>query len=323
MDRFSRSGYREHLSPGPVPSQTGPVPDLRRRELALFLRSRRERLAPEDVGMARPGPRRTPGLRREEVAALADVGVTWYTWLEQGRPINASPQVLCAVARALRLQPDERAHLLRLAGHPPPVRPGAPGPVTEEHRQLLDALLPLPACVQTSRFDVLAYNRSYRYMINDIERFPEADRNCAVLVFLDPRWRASYLDWDRVSAGVVARLRSSMAAHLDDPEWTSLVRRLRTESAEFRELWSRREVRDTDDEPKCFHNPEVGLLRTRFARLRVDRAPEASLVGITPLDERTRARLVELDRAHEGEPRVRVRAGAAARDEGPAPAMAG
>ncbi|MCY9786278.1 helix-turn-helix transcriptional regulator [Nocardiopsis sp. EMB25] len=281
--------------------------DQRRRELAAFLRSRRERVTPADVGLPALGRRRTPGLRREEVAQLSGVGVTWYTWLEQGRPINASAQVLNAVARALRLDPDEHAHLLNLAGDDATLDDTSPHTVTDDHLAVLEQLLPLPACVQTTRFDVLAHNRTYRHLISDIEEWPTRDRNCAVLNFLDPAWAEVYEDHDQVSASIVARLRSSMVGHLDDPGWTGLVDRLCRESALFEELWNRRDVQRTDTRIRGFRNPRVGLLRVRFTRLWLDRSRTVQLATTTPVDDRTRRRLEELAASVASDPPVTSR----------------
>ncbi|GGJ13699.1 hypothetical protein GCM10010121_025250 [Streptomyces brasiliensis] len=140
----------------------GTTTHRRRPELAAFLRSRRARVTPGDVGMPPGLRRRTPGLRREEVAQLSGVGVTWYTWLEQGRPINASPQVLDAVARTLRLDPPEREHLYHLAEVPYTAAPGAPvQTVGPEIQGIIDALAPRPAVVYNARYDVLAANAVY------------------------------------------------------------------------------------------------------------------------------------------------------------------
>src|ERR1700689_4930123 len=140
----------------------------RRQELAGFLRSRRERIAPEQVGLPPAARRRTPGLRREEVATLAGVGVTWYTWLEQGRDINASPQVLNAVARTLLLDPHEREHLFRLAevaDASPEAECQSLPPTTQ---LLLDKLDPYPAMVRNGRYDTLGFNRSYERMVGNL-----------------------------------------------------------------------------------------------------------------------------------------------------------
>lgn len=281
--------------------------DQRRQELATFLRSRRERVTPSDVGLPCLGRRRTPGLRREEVAQLSGVGVTWYTWLEQGRPINASHQVLDSVARALRLDPDEHAHLLNLAGIGATVDDTACQTVTEDHLAILEQLLPLPACIQTTRFDVLAHNRTYRHLISDIEAWPVRDRNCAVLNFRDPMWAEVYENHDQVSASIVARLRSSMVGHFDDPGWVGLVDRLSEESALFRELWNRQDVRRTDNQVKGFRNPRVGPLRLRFTRLWLDRSRTVQLTTTVPVDELTRRRLVELEGAVADDPPVSSR----------------
>lgn len=141
----------------------------RREEFAEFLSSRRARLRPEDVGLPRGARRRVAGLRREEVAQLAGVGLTWYTWLEQGRPIAASEQVLTSIARALLLSDDERDHLFALAGAAIPER--APmSCLNDSHHELLAKLMPYPAAAQTARFDIVAYNRSYRYLFTDFDR---------------------------------------------------------------------------------------------------------------------------------------------------------
>lgn len=272
--------------------------EVTRRELAAFLRSRRERLSPAAAGLAAHGRRRTPGLRREEVAQLAGVGVTWYTWLEQARPINVSAQVLCAVARALQLLPDERRHLMRLGGFPvvDPVADAA-GVVTEAHLAMLTKLLPYPVAIQTDRFDLLAYNRTYRYLIDDVEKWPAHERNCALLVFLDPAWRERYLDFDKVAASVVARLRASMVSHADDPEWTGLVERLRSESPRFERHWQRHDVAFGDRSERGFRNDRVGLLRVNFTGMWLDAARSVRMVSLVPTDELTASRLRDLDEA--------------------------
>ncbi|PSK89378.1 helix-turn-helix protein [Murinocardiopsis flavida] len=276
--------------------------DPQRRELAAFLRSRRERVTPAEVGLPSFSRRRTPGLRREEVALLSGVGVTWYTWLEQGRSINASEQVLTAIARALRLDPDELAHLFALAGMPAVVESPACTVVTDSHLEIMEHLLPMPVCIQNARFDVVAYNRTYRHLIDDIEKWPVADRNCAVLCFLEPRWAAAYEKHDQVSASIVARLRSSMAEHFDDPGWLAMVDRLRRESPEFERLWNRHDVQRTDNEVKGFRNPHVGLLRLHFTRLWLDAARTVRMTTCTPADEETRRRLADLDAAVAADP---------------------
>jgi transcriptional regulator with XRE-family HTH domain len=192
--------------------------DLRRRELAAFLRSRRERIGPEQVGLPPTRRRRTPGLRREEVAQLAGVGVTWYTWLEQGRDINPSAQVLDAVARTLRLDTHERSHLFTLAGLPDTaiatiaLECDALCPTAQ---LLLDQLEPFPACVVNARWDLLAFNRAYASIFDGLETMPIEDRNCLWLAFTDPSWRAAIVDWEEGVARLVAQYRAAMAEYID------------------------------------------------------------------------------------------------------------
>lgn len=187
---------------------------MARRELGDFLRSRRERLRPDHVGLPVTGRRRTPGLRREEVAVLAGVGVTWYTWLEQGRPINVSTQVLTAVARALQLDAAETQHLRRLAGvSTASAEPARCDPVLlAAFRPVLDKLDPYPACLQTPLFDVVAHNRAYQLLFTDMDAIPVDERNCAIQFFTDPEWRSRYLDDQTVAARMVARLRAASNA---------------------------------------------------------------------------------------------------------------
>src|SRR5436305_1482699 len=189
--------------------------DHRRAELAAFLRSRRERIPPEQAGLPPGHRRRTPGLRREEVAQLSAVGVTWYTWLEQGRPINASAQVLEAVARTLRLDDSERSHLFTLAGVPDTT--SRPVEVCEPAmRELVLALDPYPAFVVTPRYDILAWNRAEAALKGDYSTLPERFRNVMWLLFTQPAWRELLVDQQDV-AYVVARFRGAMAEHVGEP----------------------------------------------------------------------------------------------------------
>ena len=185
--------------------------DVRRHELADFLRSRRERISPDQVGLPVGGRRRTPGLRREEVAQLAGVGVTWYTWLEQGRDIRASDQVLGAIANTLQLDPHERAHLFILAGQPEPEVEKECRTITPAIHQMLGQLEPLPALVVNTRLDILAYNRAYDRMVGGLARFDFEDRNSLWLAFTDPAWRARIVDWRPAAQRLVAQFRAAMA----------------------------------------------------------------------------------------------------------------
>ncbi|GAA1971654.1 helix-turn-helix transcriptional regulator [Kitasatospora viridis] len=278
----------------PVAPDARHAPDVRRQELAAFLRSRRERITPEQVGLPDTGRRRTPGLRREEVAQLASVGVTWYTWLEQGRDIQVSAQVLGAVARALLLDPNERAHLYTLAGAALP-EPGVECPsVTPSVRRVLDQLSPLPACVMNSRYDLLAWNATYAELLGDIDALPFEERNIVWLLFTNEAFRARFLEPEAVGLGVVARLRAALAEHVGDPAWKSLLARLRRASPEFESAWQRHEVGALVNGIKGFVHPVVGTMRMEYTSMWLGRRLGTRLVTYTPVDEETEERLQRL-----------------------------
>ncbi|MDJ1134234.1 helix-turn-helix transcriptional regulator [Streptomyces iconiensis] len=265
------------------------------RELGDFLRTRRERLTPEQVGLPSTGRRRTPGLRREEVAVLAGVGVTWYTWLEQGRPINVSMQVLVAVGRALRLDDTERQHLRRLAGvRVSPAESAVSDPsLPAAFQPVLDKLDPYPACLQTSLFDVVAYNRAYRFLFTDMDLIPLAERNCAVRFFTDPDWRSRYVDDDIVATRMVAQMRAVVGSDMDTPAAATTVGELRQRSDEFARLWSRHDVMLQRYETKRLDSPLVGLLHLNFVSTSVTGTGHRMTV-MTPVDETTSQRLTRM-----------------------------
>jgi transcriptional regulator with XRE-family HTH domain len=271
--------------------------ESRRRELAAFLRSRRERLRPEQVGLPPSRRRRTPGLRREEVAQLAGVGVTWYTWLEQARQINASPQVLDAIARTLRFDSDEHAHLFTLAGLTTTMIAEECGSLTPEAQLLVDQLEPYPAIILNARWDLLAYNRVHGSFFPHLEEIPLEDRNCLWLAFTDPAWREVMVDWEDSVGLMVAEYRAAMAEHIDDPAWEAFVDRLHRASAEFTVFWERHDVVRMLSNTKRAMHPTVGLLRLNYTNLWLDHGPRARIVAFTPADEQTRARLDALYRS--------------------------
>lgn len=279
----------------PPPQREGPQSaDVRRHTLADFLRSRRERISPHQVGLPVGGRRRTPGLRREEVAQLAGVGVTWYTWLEQGRDIRASDQVLTAIANTLQLDPYERAHLFTLAGAPEP-------PVQKECRAISPAiqlmlrqLEPLPAMVANARMDILAYNRSYDRMVGGLDHLPFEERNSLLLAFTNPNWRARLVDWDSAAPRIVAQFRASMATHVAEPSWKCLVKRLREESPEFVAIWDQHEVKAPENLTKRYHNAEVGELELDYTHLWFGPRSEMRLTTYTPVNDLARERIERL-----------------------------
>jgi len=268
----------------------------RRQELAGFLRSRRERIAPEQVGLPPASRRRTPGLRREEVATLAGVGVTWYTWLEQGRDINASPQVLDAVARTLLLDQHEREHLFRLADTLDGSSEAACKALPPTGQLLLDQLEPFPACIRNARYDILAWNTAYEALMGELGGVPFEERNSLWRVFTSERCRACILDWEEGTRRMVAEYRAAMAEHLAEPAWKCLVSRLSKVSPEFAELWDRHEVASPENLTKRFLHPEVGLLRLHYTHLWLGQRLGTRMTTYTPADDQTRLRLLDLQR---------------------------
>ncbi|MFC4471339.1 helix-turn-helix transcriptional regulator [Streptomyces xiangluensis] len=267
---------------------------IRRHELAAFLRHRREHITPEQVGLPRGRRRRTPGLRREEVAQLSAVGVTWYTWLEQARDIQVSVQVLDALARTLMLDASERKHLFNLAGAVDPA-PGAHcASVTDAQRALLRQLDPIPASIQNSRYDVLAYNRTYGLLFCDLDAIPPQDRNCMLLCFTNEDWQSSLVRLEETMRVMAAKFRASMAGHLAEPAWKMLLERLRTESPEFREIWERHEVVSASSKRKQFTNAHVGLLTVDGTDLWLGPHSGPRMLTFAPADAESRERLEKL-----------------------------
>ncbi|MGW2827866.1 helix-turn-helix transcriptional regulator [Streptomyces sp. NPDC001286] len=267
--------------------------EVRRHELAAFLRSRRERIAPEEVGLPRGRRRRTPGLRREEVAQLSAVGVTWYTWLEQGRDIQVSVQVLDALARTLMLDPTERAHLFQLAGAVDPTPALTCPSVTPALRAMLEQLEPYAASIQNSRYDILAHNRVLGLLLCDLAEVAPEDRNCVLLSYTNQEWRDSIVHLEETRRLMAARLRAAMAGHLGEPAWKLLLKRLR-EYPEFCEAWERHEVVVAHSKRKEFLNRLVGRLVVDQTELWLGPEVGSRLVTYVPADEETRARMQKL-----------------------------
>ncbi|MFC0599408.1 helix-turn-helix domain-containing protein [Streptomyces palmae] len=244
-------------------------------ELGDFLRSRRSRLQPEDVGLVSYGRRRVPGLRREELAQLAGVSVAYYTRLEQGQSQNASDAVLDSIARALRLTPDEHTHLRNLARPAGAARRPAPRP---EHarrgtRQLV-AALDVPALVLDARFDVLAWNRLGHallagHLAADSPYRPADRPNTQRMLFLDPHTRELYPDWEGEARRAVSSLRLTAGERPDDRQLAELVGELTMNSPEFGPLWARHPVRKCAFGTKSFHHPLVGRLELDFEMARL------------------------------------------------------
>jgi transcriptional regulator with XRE-family HTH domain len=267
----------------------------RRHELAAFLRSRRERITPEDAGLPGGYRRRTAGLRREEVAQLSGVGVTWYTWLEQGRPIRASVQVLEAVARTLRLDAIERQHLFRLAEMPDTAHPDENAPVLRPQIQVvLDGLNPMPASVVTERFDILAWNAAYATLFPRNAEAPPSDRNALLYIFTGPDCCSAVDNRADQRAAMVAQLRAAYGHHVGDPAWTGFIRRMEAASREFAAMWATQDVAQPAYYAKVFRHPLYPRLEMTSTSFAVQTAPGTRMVVYTPDNEATRAAMERL-----------------------------
>jgi transcriptional regulator with XRE-family HTH domain len=271
--------------------------ELRRSELAAFLRSRRERITPQDVGLPPGLRRRTAGLRREEVAQLAGVGVTWYTWLEQGRRINASVQVLDAVARTLKLDQAEHQHLYRLADVPDASADGAPPEcpsISPDIQGILDSLSPLPAAVINERFDVLAWNDAYAAVWPGVVGTSPGDRNTLWLVFRYPGCCNPYVNRDEQLSTLVAQLRGAYGRHVGEPAWTGFVQRLQAASPLFSRLWAEQHVASSVTYLKIFRHPAHDRMAMTTTSLGVLSIPGTRLIVYTPADDTCREAIAGL-----------------------------
>lgn len=253
--------------------------------LADLLRSRRDRLQPTDVGLPVGVRRRTPGLRREEVAQLAAISTTYYTFLEQGRDLRPSRQVLDALCRALRLSPAERAHLHHLAhGDPANAPPAMVEALSPAVAALVDRLDPHPTYVTGRRFDVLAANRAARALWTDWPTLPLAERNMLWWTFTDPAARSILLDWESEAAALLARFRAAADRHPREPEFAELADRLQDASAQAREWWPRHDIAALSSGAKRLRHPVLGPLDLTHVVLQLAEDPEQKLVTFTASD---------------------------------------
>nr|WP_285554771.1 helix-turn-helix transcriptional regulator [Streptomyces hygroscopicus] len=256
-----------------------------RAELAEFLRAMRARLRPEDVGLPGTDRRRTPGLRRQEVAQLAAVSIDWYIRLEQGRVGTPGAAVLDAVAQALRLSPSERTHLHLVARDETPVSRHLSAPVGDSLRVLLAGMPLIPAYVVDFRFDVLAHNAAATALFGaDFGTAGETTGNTARVLFLAPRMRESQLDWVRVARETVGNLRANLARHPDDPRLREVITDLRDHSAEFAAWWEDHTVQRRAHGRKRVVDPVVGELAVCYDTLATRDDSDQCLIAVTPAD---------------------------------------
>ena len=257
--------------------------EARRREFGDFLSSRRKRLTPLEVGLPNGFRRRTPGLRREEVALLAGIGTTWYTWLEQGRDVRPSPEVLAALSSALRLDSAERRHLFTLAGQPLS-DPGTGGSeeVPGALLRMLASMADQPAYVLGRRWDILAWNAAAVGVFGDFGRLEGDARNLIHLMFANEAHRRLLADWPDLAPLSLAMFRADSAAHAGDPDFKRLIDRLMAESEEFRAWWPRHDVVHQPSTVKRIRHPTAGLMEFEYSSLEVSDCPGMRLVVCTP-----------------------------------------
>ncbi len=250
--------------------------------LGTYLKDRRAKLDPAAFGFPSTR-RRTPGLRREEVAQRANVSVTWYTWLEQGRGGVPSAEVLDRIARALALTPVEREHLFLLAqNRPPEVRYREAETVAPRLQHVLDSLELSPAFVRTSTWDILAWNRAASAVLIDYGALPPEQRNILRLMFLDARIRALQPDWESVARFVVAAFRADVARAGASTKVEALVEELSRTSPDFERMWRENDVRAHGGGMKRLRHPQVGLIAFEYSAFVVDDQPELRAVIYNP-----------------------------------------
>ncbi|AKJ69411.1 XRE family transcriptional regulator [Pandoraea thiooxydans] len=262
------------------------------KSLGDFLKSRRTRLDPASFGFS--GRRRTPGLRREEVAQRANISPTWYTWLEQGRGGGPSAEVLERIAGALMLTDAEREHLFMLGlGRPPEVRYRRVDGVSPRLQRLLDSLEASPAIIKTATWDVVAWNRAAAVVLTDYDALPPGQRNILHFLFRNPAVRAQQHDWDSIARFVVGAFRADVARAGLTSEAAELVAELRGMSPEFDALWQENEVWSSGngDGVKRLVHPMLGQIELEYSAFAVDGRPDLNMIVYTPLDPEVTRRI--------------------------------
>lgn len=278
----------------PTPS----VKASRRTQLADFLKAKRAAISPADIGLPEGGHRRTPGLRREEVAQRAGVGLSWYTWLEQARDITPSAQVLLALSRALELSPPEQAHLFLLAGVAGPEEPGlAEDEADEETAALVHALRPHIAYVLSPRFDVLVHNRAAEIIMADLISRPPHRRNLLLWLFDGQTdWGGRSQEWEATARANLMDFRTEYARHPDDPSYQRLVDELTGSSEVLQGWWAEHAVQAPEPVRKRIRHATLGPLNLLQSQSCLAHRPSLRLRMLVPADDRTRRILASADR---------------------------
>ncbi len=261
--------------------------------LGTFLRDRRSRLDPAVFGFS--GRRRTPGLRREEVAQRANISPTWYTWLEQGRGGAPSADVLNRIANGLMLTEPEREHLFILGlGRPPEVRYRAVEGISPRLQRLLDTLEASPALVRTAAWDIVAWNRAATVVMTDYGKLAPDDRNVLRLLFSNPGVRNIQHDWEAMARFVVGAFRADAARAGATSEVAELVDELCRSSAEFKRIWEENEVIAHGEGTKRLRHPDLGDIELEYSGFAIDGRPDLNMVVYNPVDPAVAERIRRL-----------------------------
>jgi len=277
-----------------------PLKQGRRQELGDFLKSRRNRLQPADYGLPIGTRRKAKGLRREELAQLAGIGLSWYTWLEQGREINASQDVLESLARVMRLSAEEKNHLFLLALQQPPTA-NKPETIRADVQTVvqhfLDHWADCPAYVTDHKWDVLAWNRAACAVFGDFSAMNEKERNAVWRCFRSASYRELLVDWEGHAKRLLASFRSTSTCHVGEDWYQELVQELIEHSKEFQQWWLCHDIMGTPIGTKALLHPKAGLMMMEHITFQVYDAPDLKVTLYRPLPDNntvvTLAKLLE------------------------------
>lgn len=258
--------------------------ELRYKELADFLKTRRAKILPTQVGLSSATRRRTPGLRREEVAQLAGVGITWYTWLEQGRAIHVSTPVIESLAKVLLLDKEERTHLYLLANQPLPVDiPGNQGTVSPILQHVLDNLTLCPSLVTDQRWNVIAWNKVACFIFGDLSKMNLREQNIVWAMFTDRKYKQLFVDWNLHAKGLLGRFRATCGQYIEDSWLALFIEDLKKQSEDFNLWWPLHEIESNREKYKQLCHPTVGILDFEVSNFDISDNSGLKMIVHTPL----------------------------------------
>ncbi|KNY29176.1 helix-turn-helix transcriptional regulator [Pseudobacteroides cellulosolvens] len=267
----------------------------RYKELGDFLKTRRAKILPSQVGLSSGTRRRTPGLRREEVAQLAGIGLTWYTWLEQGRNIHVSTQIIDSLSKILLLDKQERIHLYLLANQPLPVDiKGYQGTVSPILQHVLDNLMLCPSLVTDQRWNVIAWNDAACLIFGDFNEMNVRQRNIVWAMFTDNKYKHLFVDWDMHAKGLVGRFRSTCGQYIEDPWLVQFIDDLKMQSTEFNLWWPLYEIQSNSEKYKQLNHPNAGILDFEVSNFDVSDNSGLKMIVHTPLSGTDTAAKIKL-----------------------------